>query len=185
MAGGGPEIFLKLHSRLDLLSPSCAPSTFALRYRSKTRADLHLYRTSRSILFVISLLVASSVVTARTFNYLRASSLGLLRSTHGKVDRCVNDTLPKSCTVLYLGSGNTKRKGRRIERCTTSVYPSRQKKSQVRNSETMETSQETQTTRNLVFWENLVCGAVSRSGSFWNTPFLFLLQFSVHSSDFR
>jgi hypothetical protein len=46
-----------------------------------------------------------------------------------------------------------------------SPVPPYKQKAKVIMSDSVEKNHESQTTRNLVFWENMVCGAVSRSGS--------------------
>lgn len=46
-----------------------------------------------------------------------------------------------------------------------SPVSSYKQKAEVIMSDGVEKNYETQPTRNLVFWENMVCGAVSRSGS--------------------
>jgi hypothetical protein len=159
-------------------------------YQSKRRADLHFKKVSRPIIFALSFLAASSIATSRNFNYPWSSpSLSLLvRSTHLK-DRCVKVNLPISCNFLCLGSGRPRRRGRRIE-CSinmddyhvkgsqnpstekvnntiqqNSPVPPYKQKAKVIMSDSVEKNHESQTTRNLVFWENMVCGAVSRSGS--------------------
>jgi hypothetical protein len=193
--GAGTGGSRKSQCRSHMLSPSYATNALSSRHRSKRRADVHFKKASRPIIFALSFLAVSTIATSRNFNYPWSSSSLLVRSTHRK-DRCVKLNLPISCNFLCLGSGRPRRRGRRIDssitiddyhviesqnQSTEKVNSTIQKKSPVSSykqkaevimSDGVEKNYETQPTRNLVFWENMVCGAVSRSGSLVQSFFL-------------
>lgn len=78
------------------------------------------------------------------------------------------------------------RRKQKILDYSTNTGRSQKHPTKVLLNNTVSNTHENQTTQNLVFWENMVCGAVSRSGEFYFICFkiLCLLLFSLFSSYF-